>query len=152
MKQWFLLLATIAISAGDLSCKQTNDPQIKETAIMSQGDKIKILVGNKSFTATLENNASAKALRKLLPLTADMTELNANEKYVDLPSSLPTQASNPGTIKKGDLMLYGDATLVLFYEDFKTSYRYTRLGHIDDSTGLREALGSGNLSVRYEAE
>ena len=81
-----------------------------------------------------------------------MVELNGNEKYVELSSSLPTDAANPGTIQNGDLMLYGSSTLVLFYKTFSTSYSYTRLGRIDDVTGLVAALGAGNISVTFELE
>ena len=85
-------------------------------------------------------------------MTVTMIELNGNEKYFDLPQSLPTNASNPGTIQNGDLMLYGANTLVLFYKTFSTSYRYTRLGRVDDVAGLVAALGSGNVSVTFELQ
>ena len=81
-----------------------------------------------------------------------MIELNGNEKYVDLSRSLPINASNPGTIQNGDLMLYGSSTLVLFYKRFSTSYSYTKLGRIDDVTGLAAALGTGNITVSFELE
>jgi hypothetical protein len=81
-----------------------------------------------------------------------MTELNGNEKYGDLPRSLPTDASNPGTIQAGDLMLYGSSTLVIFYESFSTSYSYSAIGRIDRPAGLADALGTGNATVRFEAQ
>lgn len=85
-------------------------------------------------------------------MTVNMVELNGNEKYVDLPGNLPTNASNPGTIQTGDLMLYGSSTLVLFYKTLSTSYSYTRIGRIDDPSGLAAAVGSGNIRVTYELE
>ena len=88
----------------------------------------------------------------MLPLEVSMTELHNNEKYADLTNSLPTNSSNPQTIKSGDLMLYGSRTLVLFYKSFSTSYIYTKLGSIDDVTGLEEALGEGNVIIKFESE
>lgn len=113
---------------------------------------MKIKIGNSTFAATLYDNATAAAFKSLLPMTLKMVELNSNEKYVDLPRGLPTNASNPGTIQNGDLMLYGSSTLVLFYKTFSTSYNYTRLGRIDDVTGLVAALGSGSVNVSFELE
>ena len=114
--------------------------------------KIKIKVNSQTFTATLLDNKSVKAFKEMLPLTMKMTELNGNEKYFDLPNSLPTNSYNPQTIKNGDLMLYGSKTFVLFYKTFSTPYSYTKLGSLDDVTGLTTALGSGNVTVTFELE
>ena len=111
-----------------------------------------ITVGTKKFTATLQDNASARAFKALLPVTVRMTELNGNEKYFRFSGDLPTNASNPGTIQTGDLMIYGRNTLVLFYKTFSTSYSYTRLGRINDPAGLAAAVGSGNVTVTYELQ
>lgn len=59
-------------------------------------------------------------------------------------------ASNPGSIQTGDLMLYGSSCLVLFYESFRTSYSYTRLGRVENPSGLASALGRGSVSVTFE--
>ncbi len=111
---------------------------------------INIIVGSKTFTATLADSETGEAFAALLPLTVTMNELNGNEKYHYLNSSLPTAAYQTGTIHAGDLMLYGNNCVVLFYETFNTSYSYTRLGAIDNPSGLASALGSGNASVRFE--
>ena len=111
---------------------------------------INIIIGSKTFTATLADSETGEAFAALLPLSVTMNELNGNEKYHYLNSSLPTAAYQPGTIHSGDLMLYGNNCVVLFYETFNTSYSYTRLGAIDNPSGLAEALGVGNVSVRFE--
>ncbi len=98
-------------------------------------------VGERRFAITLADNPAARAFAALLPLTLDMAELNNNEKYADLPQALPTNASRPGTIRNGDLMLYSSNTLVIFYLTFDSSYSYTRLGRVDDPAGLAQALG-----------
>jgi hypothetical protein len=49
-------------------------------------------------------------------------------------------------------MLYGNNCLVLFYENFNTSYTYTRLARIDNSSELSKALGTDNVTVTFELE
>ena len=111
--------------------------------------KMRVVVGDKSFTATLADNATGEAFADRLPLTLDMNELNGNEKYYYLNGTLPNSPVNPGTIHAGDIMLYGSSCVVLFYKTFETSYSYTRIGSIDDPTGLAEAVGSGQVTVKF---
>ena len=140
------------VISGASSCNNEDDNINMENKTPMANGKIKITVNSQTFTATLFDNNSAKAFKEMLPLTINMIELNGNEKYYDLPNSLPTNSSNPGTIKNGDLMLYGSKTLVLFYKTFSTSYNYTKLGYINDVTGLASALGSGNVTVIFEVK
>ena len=140
---------SVLISSAS-SCNKVDDNINSENSHTMINGKIKIRVNSQTFTATLFNNNSAKAFKEMLPLTINMTELNSNEKYYDLPNDLPTNSSNPETIKNGDLMLYSSKTLVLFYKTFSTSYSYTKLGAIDDVTGFASALGSGNIIVTFE--
>ena len=134
------------------SCSKSTSGVDSNNNTNPTGSKIRLKIGNITFTATLYDKATATAFKSLLPMTVNMIELNGNEKYLDLPRSLPTNASNPGTVQAGDLMLYGSSTLVLFYKTFSTSYNYTRLGRIEGVTGLVAALGSGNVTVTYELE
>lgn len=115
----------------------------------TMNSEIRITAGSATFSATLENNEAATAFRKLLPMTVDMNELNSNEKYCDLPNRLPTASTNPGNIRTGDLMLFGSSTLVLFYKSFSTGYSYTRLGRVDNPSGLETVLGAGRVTVTF---
>lgn len=110
---------------------------------------ITLMVGDHTFSATLLDNETTRQLAELFPLTLDMSELNGNEKYFYLDGSLPTDSHQPGQINAGDLMLYGDNCLVLFYEGFSSGYSYTRLGSVDDPAGLAEALGAGDVEVAF---
>jgi hypothetical protein len=111
-----------------------------------------LTVGERRFAITLTDNAAARAFAAQLPLTLDMSELNGNEKHVDLPKPLPATASRPGTIRNGDLMLYGADTLVVFYLTFQSSYSYTRLGRVDDPSELRQALGPHGVRVLFSKD
>jgi hypothetical protein len=101
------------------------------------------------YSITLADTEAARAFAALLPLTLDMEELNGNEKKKELPKPLPTDASLPGTIRNGDLMLWGSRTLVVFYLTFDSTYAYTRLGRVDNPAGLAQALGRGDVKVVF---
>ena len=109
-------------------------------------------VGNRRFAVTLVDTEAARAFAAQLPLTLDMAELNGNEKHGELPKPLSPNASRPGTIRSGDLMLYGTSTLVVFYSTFDSSYSYTRLGRVDDPDGLAQALGRGASRVSFSTK
>lgn len=150
-----LFMAFFAVSLiSCASCSKNTSPADSNSNnnTIPTGSKMRLKIGNSTFTATLYDNTTVTAFKSLLPLTVTLIELNNNEKYVDLTRSLPTNTANAGTIQAGDLMLYGSSTLVLFYKTFSTSYSYTRLGRIDDVTGLVAALGAGNVSVTFELE
>ena len=136
--------AFVFFAAYAKQAETKGDSGMKQSTIL-------ITIGSREFTAELEDNAAADALRKQLPLDVTMREFNGNEKYVDLPERLPERAVAPGRIRSGDLMLYGSSTLVLFYDSFPTQYRYTRLGRVTNPVGLREALGQGNPTVRFSS-
>lgn len=155
VKQLFLLYFIQLFIGLSISCKAENqilsDTMIENTQFLS-GNKIQIKIGEKTFTATLLDSPTSKAFKALLPLTLNMGELNNNEKYAQLPQSIPTNASLPPSIQSGDLMPYGSTTLVLFYKGFSTSYSYSKIGKIDDVAGLLGALGSGDEKVHFEVK
>ncbi len=111
-------------------------------------DKVYININNKKLEIDLENNSTTSALIKLLPLELSMNDLNGNEKYVYLNESLPTNTYSPKHIEDGDVMLFGDNCLVIFYESFDTSYSYSKIGHIDNLP----KLGNENIDITISAE
>ena len=133
----------------DAPDEEAEDEKITEQEIEENNTMI-ITIGEYAFTVSLEDNETAAALQEHLPMTLDMSELNGNETYNYLPFSLPTDSYSPGTIQTGDIMLFGDSCLVVFYKSFSTSYSYTRIGHIDDPTNLRNAVGTGGVQMVLE--
>lgn len=122
----------------------------KETIIKKESDKkvtsIKVLINNKSYDIELENNSTVDEFIKILPQEFNMEELNNNEKYVYMDKSLKTNPYNPKQIEKGDIMLYQDNCLVIFYKSFTTSYSYTKIGHINNLNDL----GKENITAIFE--
>ncbi|WP_298614748.1 cyclophilin-like fold protein [uncultured Odoribacter sp.] len=119
---------------------------------VSMNSEIRISIGDTHYTATLEDNSTARAFAALLPVTVTMTEMNGNEKYYNLSGNLPANPFRPGTIHAGDLLLWGTNTVVLFYETFSSGYSYTRLGEIADPDGLAATLGRGNVKVTFSPQ
>ncbi len=111
-----------------------------------------VTINGKEFEAALENNDTIDAFKELLPMTINMNELNGNEKYYNMNSSLPTNSYSPGTINAGDIMLYGNNCLVVFYKTFSSSYSYTKIGHITDVTGIENAVGIGNAEITFKID
>ncbi len=112
--------------------------------------QIKILIGEKTFDAVLYDNAAARAFYEKLPLNVTMTEFNGNEKFYSFDKNLPSLDKKVDNIRTGDLMLWLSNTVVLFYQDFYSGYNYTRLGKIKNPEGLLDAVGNGNISVKFE--
>lgn len=107
-----------------------------------------IQIENHKYKIDLENNDTVKELLNKLPFEITMDELNGNEKYKYLDYSLP---SNPKIVKKihvGDIMLFGNSCIVIFYKDFHTNYRYTRIGHIQDDSFIKQ-LDQGSCAIKF---
>lgn len=148
-------LPEAAFPSGSASSPASTESTVPPTGSPEPaGDRrLEIAVGGRVFTAELEDNAAADALISLLPAAFDMQELNGNEKYRRIPDfQFPVDPSVPDEIRTGDLYLYQDNCIVLFYETFATSYQYTPLGRILDPEGLAEAVGSGDVTVEMSLQ
>ena len=150
MRKWIIIMISIIIVFSTTACTK-NKNETKSTETQKEGEKmssISITIENEKYQLNLEDNETAKEFLKRLPKEFSMNELNGNEKYHYLDKSLPVNAKKPDKIKKGDVMLFGDNCLVVFYKTFQTSYSYTKIGHIED---LKD-LGNDDVKVRFEQE
>jgi hypothetical protein len=83
----FLILSLFCACSLFTSCASCNKDiadngsNNNNNVVNPTGSKMKINIGNSTFTATLHDNATAAAFINLLPLTVKMVALNANEKY-----------------------------------------------------------------------
>jgi hypothetical protein len=149
------LLVLAACEAGQASAPGSPavaTADVPPASARQEESRMWMTVGERRFALTLTDNAAARGFAAQLPLTLEMSELNGNEKHADLSDALPANASRPGTIRNGDLMLYGTDTLVVFYSTFQSSYSYTRLGRVDDPSDLPKALGPRGVRVVFSKD
>ena len=116
--------------------------------------KMKVQVGDTVFTATLAENSSVDALKKLMvdsPLTLNMSDYANMEKCADLGVTLPQNNEQMNT-QAGDIILYQGRTFVIYYDT--NSWSLTPIGKIDnvDAEELRKALGTGDVTVTLSIE
>lgn len=111
-----------------------------------------ITIKNKKYEAILYDNSTTKELIKKFPITITMSDLNGNEKYYNFSKSFSTSSENVANINKGDIMLFSDNCLVIFYKSFSTRYKYTKLGYIKNTEDLENSFGKGDISITFEIE
>ncbi|MBR5939734.1 MAG: hypothetical protein IKZ88_00615 [Neisseriaceae bacterium] len=121
-------------------------------SVWAEDMKIKIIVNNQEFTATMQDNTASQELLQMLPLQLEMTELNGNEKYHQFSDKkFSTNSHIVKNIANGDLMIFGNNYLVIFYKNFtQNNYAYTPIGKIDNPKNLPQALGRGNVKVQIK--
>ena len=130
----------------DMNNIVNNNINTNKESEVTMNETIKVNINNKIYTVILEQNETAKQFEKMLPQSFNMNELNGNEKYVYLDKTLSTNPYSPKHIEAGDIMLYGNNCLVVFYKSFDTSYSYTKIGHIENL----DDLGNKNVTIKFE--
>lgn len=144
-----IVLSVFIITARDNNAninKPLDENNKGESNNMEIVRNIRVTIDGKMYNAKLEENETVTSFINMLPQELSMKELNGNEKYYYMNVSLPTNASNPKRIEAGDIMLYGNDCLVVFYKSFNTSYSYTKIGHIDNLPDL----GNENITIKFE--
>lgn len=157
-----LLLIVFAIISISLINDNNNDKRNEENpnnikeqepkegdADMEETISIKVIINNKEMSATLKNTQTTQEFLEKLPMTITMNELNDNEKYYYFNSELSSNPESINRIYAGDIMLYQNNCLVLFYKNFTTSYKYTKIGHLDNPSELKGLITDDDIEVTF---
>ena len=147
-KKILLSFLIIVLLFFTISCDFKNKNDNEHKNLNEVIDSMKVIINENEYVIKLENNETVRSLINLLPLEFSMNELNENEKYAYLDNILPADSYNPGRINAGDVMLYGNNCLVIFYKSFDTTYSYTKIGHIENLPDL----GDGGVLVKFIEE
>jgi len=112
--------------------------------------KITLSFNGHTYSATLADNSSAEAFAELLksgPLPISTHDYGSFEKVGNLGRSLPRNDEQI-TTSAGDIILYQGNQITVYYA--QNTWSFTRLGRIDDPSGLREALGDGDVEITFQ--
>ena len=142
MKKYILLVLVI----GGL-CLFINKPIHQKKIKKEESEAMLLEVNGYTFEVELENNTSAKALKEYVSKekrTFSLDDYGNFEKVGDLGITLPRNDETIST-KEGDLILYLGNKLCLYYN--QNTWNFTKLGHIKDTTYLKEVLGKGSVQV-----
>ena len=143
-----VIITTIMMRKPEEPSSPNSSPETNQTGNSEEKsvDKIYISVNNKKLEVALVDNSATKALVEKLS-TSDITvqaeDYDNFEKVGSLGFSLPISDERI-TTKPGDLMLYNDSNITLFYGE--NTWSYTKLGHINASQSeLKSILGYGDV-------
>jgi hypothetical protein len=152
---FFLVACSDAASHSTQPESQTPKSSASSTSKVGEAPvKLKIHVNDTTFTATLEENSSAKAFTEFLAqgdMTLDMHDYGSFEKVADLPRSFPRNDTQIDT-DAGDIILYQGNSITIYYD--KNSWNFTRLARIDNvnKKRLQQILGKGNVKATFSVE
>ena len=156
-----ILLLFAACSSDAASSVKPTQPEVQTPKSSANSSaqteapvKLKIHVNDTTFTATLEENSSAKAFAEFLAqgdMTLDMHDYGSFEKVADLPRSFPRNDTQIDT-DAGDIILYQGNSITIYYD--KNSWNFTRLARIDNvnKKRLQQILGKGNVKATFSVE
>lgn len=112
--------------------------------------QIKITVGDTELFATLEDNATTRALIKQMPMTLSMDDLYGREMcYRYGANALPTDNLRSDGYEVGDIAYWPPrGSLVILYAQNGEQFERQHLGHIDSGVEVFET--TGNAEVTFE--
>jgi hypothetical protein len=112
--------------------------------------RIRLTFDGKAVEATLLDNATARDLLSLLPVTLTLEDYASTEKIGYPPRKLSTAGAPAGVDPSvGDIAYYAPwGNLAIFYKDFGYSRGLIGLGRID--SGIEALSAPGSLKVTIE--
>jgi hypothetical protein len=113
--------------------------------------RLRFTFADQDFTATLEDNLSARDLFSMLPLDLKISDYSTNEKIAYLPRKLTEEGSGRfGNEAVGDLCYYAPwGNLAMFHGPYRWSRGLIRLGRLDQ--GAKPLLVRGEHPLRVAA-
>ncbi len=126
----------------------------RENNYPSTSMNLKITVGNRTITATMEDNAAAKDFLSRLPLEVTLNDYNNITEKIFYPSpALTTTGVTRGCAPvPGDITIYVPwNNVAIFCKSWSQSNDLIKIGHID-ADGMAALNVPGNIAVKFERQ
>lgn len=133
---------TVALSGADEGDNNSNEDNDMVT-------KMKITINGRTLTATLEDNATTRAIVQRLPMTLPMMDLYGREMCYRFPEALPTDNARTRGYEVGEIVYYPPMhSFVIMYRQNGERFQMQSIGRIN--SGVEIFDGIGDVDVRFE--
>lgn len=141
----FAAVILIGVGIAYAEHEEDEDHDDDDDDLELSDDRVLITVNGTEFYATLYDNDAAEDLWDILPQTLTMT-VYGNLIFDYLDSNLEDEEMIPQSLAAGDIVLYGESELMIFFDDYTNSalHEYSMIGVMDDASGLEDAINSSD--------
>lgn len=152
-----IFILTMALQILTLSaCDETDNHVVEEPSkeTTSNSMNIKLIIGDETLTAEIEDNAAGRDFLSRLPLDVTLNDFNNTTEKIFYPDpELTIQGVKRGcTPVPGDITIYVPwGNVAIFCKKWSYSNDLIKIGHIKDD-GINALAISGDVPVRIEAE
>ena len=137
----FIIVAVFCfIVIKDNIDKKAIEKQEQESSEVGKLDNVSVKISGTPYIAYIESNKAAKSFLSHLPLEIEMNDINENEKRGYTYFKLSTSAKKLGKVEIGDILISGDSYIIIATKTFKTSDKYTKIGHIQNLGDLPSGI------------
>lgn len=142
-------LTTVTSTTVPTSPPPTAVPPTETSTKRTDSMKIRLKVGDRVITATLNDSKTTQDFISLLPLTMTLEDYVGTEKISNLPKRLSTEGVPSGSDPSiGDIAYYAPwGNLAIFYRDAGYASGLVLLGKIDGGIEALNVPGSVQVTI-----
>lgn len=146
---------TLLLTSSGLSQMATRIPSwLEEIGASREERKVKISVGGRTITATMEDHAAGRDFLSRLPLEVTLNDYNDMTEKIFYPEpALTIKGVTRGCAPApGDITIYAPwGNVAIFCKSWSQSSDLIKIGHIDDS-GIEALTVEGDIKVKFERQ
>ena len=126
--------------------------QTAESTQPAEGVQMRILVDGQELTATLEDNATARAITEQLPMTLPMMDLYGREMCYRFDEAFPANEARTTSFEVGDIIYWPPRhSFVILYHQDGERFEMQKVGHINaDAATVERIFGNGDVNMTFE--